>query len=110
MAHGGPRNGAGRKPGAATKFNQAAREKAAEGGIMPLDYMLSVLRDENQPREVRMDAAKASAPFTHARLESIKHSGDPANPLQTVTRIERTIIDPIQDVADSDAESIQTTH
>jgi hypothetical protein len=76
MAHGGPRNGAGRKPGQATKLNQQAREQALEGGISPLDYMLSILRDETVDKAERMDAAKAAAPYVHARLSSAEVKSD----------------------------------
>jgi hypothetical protein len=99
MARGGSRQGAGRPKGASNRFSEAARAEAAAEGITPLAYMLGVLRDESNSREVRMDAAKASAPYMHARQEAVKHSGDPDSPIKTVTRIERTIIDP----ADTDA-------
>jgi hypothetical protein len=88
MAHGGSRQGAGRKPGAATKLNEAARKQAAEGGLMPLDYMLSILRDENASQPDRMDAAKAAAPYVHAKLASVEHKGDGGGPVELVTRIE----------------------
>jgi hypothetical protein len=110
MARGGVRPGSGRPKGAANKFSEAAREQAAAEGITPLEYMLGVLRDDTQTHETRMDAAKASAPYMHARLESVKHSGDALNPLQTITRVERTIIDPAETVADSDAEEVPTAH
>lgn len=70
MAHGGARPNAGRKPGQATKLNEEARIKAAEGGITPLDYMLEILRNENNTTEARFEAAKAAAPYMHARLSS----------------------------------------
>jgi hypothetical protein len=76
MAHGGARQGAGRKPGSSTKLNQEARQKALEGGISPLDYMLSLLRDDKKPENVRFEAAKAAAPYVHARLAAVEHSGD----------------------------------
>lgn len=38
---------------------------------MPLDYLLSVLRDESKPEETRIDVAKAAAPYVHARLTSV---------------------------------------
>lgn len=76
MAHGGSRPGAGRKPGSSTKLNEDARQKALEGGISPLEYMLQQLRDEENTKEVRMDAAKASAPYLHARLAAVEHSGN----------------------------------
>lgn len=70
MAHGGARQGAGRKPGQATKLNEQAREEALSGGISPLDYMLEILRNEANARDVRFEAAKAAAPYVHARLSS----------------------------------------
>jgi len=33
--------------------------------------MLSIMRDESQPREVRLDAAKSAAPYVHPRLASV---------------------------------------
>jgi hypothetical protein len=44
--------------------------EALEGGISPLDYMLAILRTEELPRDVRFEAAKAAAPYVHARLSS----------------------------------------
>lgn len=75
MAHGGKRPGSGRKPGASTKLNQKAREIAAEGGLMPLDYLLSIMRNTKLPQPARVDAAKAAAPYVHAKLAAIEHSG-----------------------------------
>jgi hypothetical protein len=62
-------------------MNEAARAAAAEGGIMPLDFMLSVLRDERNTTEDRMDAAKAAAPYVHAKLASVEHKGEGGGPL-----------------------------
>jgi len=56
-------------------LNEEARAKAAAGGIMPLDYLLGVLRDETKPEETRIDVAKAAAPYVHAKLTSVEHSG-----------------------------------
>jgi hypothetical protein len=56
-------------------MNETARKAAAEGGIMPLEFMLNVLRDETVPRDERMDAAKAAAPYVHAKLASVEHTG-----------------------------------
>lgn len=49
---------------------------------MPLDYMLSVLRDESQPMESRMDAAKNAAPYVHSRLSSTEIKGPNDGPVQ----------------------------
>ena len=75
IKRGGARKGAGRKPGAINKATAKAREKAEAGGIMPLDFMLAVMRDETAPRDERQDMAKAAAPYVHAKLASIEHSG-----------------------------------
>jgi len=75
MAQGGARPGAGRPKGKPNQFNDEARKKALEGGISPLDYMLGILRDESRPEDVRMDAAKAAAPYLHAKLAAVEHSG-----------------------------------
>jgi len=73
---GGKRPGAGRKPGSKNKAS-AAREKAiAESGLTPLEYMLSVMRNDETPRDVRLEAARSAAPYVHPRLNSVEHKGD----------------------------------
>ena len=72
MSHGGARPGAGRKKGATTKLNDEARRAALEGGITPLEFMLALLRDEALDREERFEAAKAAAPYVHAKLSSVE--------------------------------------
>lgn len=69
--HGGARPGAGKKPGAIRRATAAAQAKAAEGGILPLDFMLQIMRDEQADRAERLDMAKAAAPYVHAKLASI---------------------------------------
>lgn len=34
--------------------------------------MLKLLRDEEMPRDVRLDAAKSAAPYVHPRLSAIE--------------------------------------
>ena len=75
MAHGGKREGAGRKPGSVSKLDAEARRKAIEGGPTPLDFLLEIMRDENQEARARLDAAKAAAPYCHARLSATEVSG-----------------------------------
>ncbi len=81
-----PRN-AGRKKGIPNKTNKLIREAAAKSGIMPLDYMLQVMRDDRQPSERRDDMAKAAAPYLHSKLQSITHSSDPKKPLIMIHRM-----------------------
>lgn len=60
----------GKPKGRVAKIDAEARAKAHEG-LTPLDYMLGVLRDEAETDDRRMDAAKAAAPYVHARLSSV---------------------------------------
>lgn len=72
--NGGARPGAGRKPGSVTKKTREIANKAAEAGITPLEYMLEVMRDDENPMDVRFEAAKAAAPYIHPKLSSIEAS------------------------------------
>jgi hypothetical protein len=61
MTRGGRREGAGRKLGSVSKLDGEARTKAMEGGMMPLDYLLGIMRNEDHDARSRLDAAKAAA-------------------------------------------------
>jgi hypothetical protein len=69
--HGGARQGAGRPGGAVAKKTREIANRALAEGITPLDYLLSVMRDEALDRAARVDAAKAAAPYVHAKLASV---------------------------------------
>ncbi len=86
MAHGGKRNGAGRKKGSTTKKTRDIAERViAKIEISPLEVMLSAMRhawklaapngedveDEDQLKIAASFAEKA-APFIHPRLSSTK--------------------------------------
>lgn len=70
--HGGCRTGAGRPPGARNKRTEATIKAIEDSGLTPLDYMLSIVRDETKSEGLRLDAAKAAAPYAHHRLSSIE--------------------------------------
>jgi len=72
VAHGGAREGSGRKPGQRNAKTVEQVERIEASGLTPLDYMLSVLRDKTQEQAIRLDAAKAAAPYVHARLTTIE--------------------------------------
>lgn len=84
----------GRVKGVKNKRTSAAAKKAekiAASGLTPLEYMLQVLRDKNQDDPIRMDAAKAAAPYIHPKLAQVVHKGDDDNPL-IPSRIEIVIV------------------
>ncbi len=53
--------------------------------MMPLDYLLGIIRDKDQDGRSRLDAAKAAAPYCHARLSSIELSGPNGSAVQVQT-------------------------
>jgi hypothetical protein len=62
---------AGRKKGSRNKRTIALAEashEAIRSGLMPLDFLLQVLRDPAKDDRLRLDAAKAAAPYCHQRL------------------------------------------
>ena len=68
---GGARPGGGRPKGRRDSKTEARLKAAEAGGITPLEYMLGLLRDPKTTPEVRLDCAKAAAPYLHARLSSV---------------------------------------
>jgi hypothetical protein len=77
---GGKRPGAGRKLGSATRKTREIADAAAEAGITPLEWMLSVIRDEKTDVRRRDEMAKAAAPFMHPRLAAVEHLGKGEGP------------------------------
>lgn len=81
----------GRKRGTPNKKNAAAVEMAKRGGIMPLEYMLGLMR-QPIPKDadasvkaslqgLRFEAAKAAAPYVHPRLAATEITGAGGGPL-----------------------------
>lgn len=75
MAHGGKREGSGRKVGALTKRTRAVAEGAAATGETPLDYMLRVMRNGMVDDGRRDEMAKAAAPYIHSKLANMQVTG-----------------------------------
>jgi hypothetical protein len=86
MSRGGKRDGAGRKAGTANVKTRELADAAAKEGLMPLEYMLSVLRDEEADVKDRMWAAEKAAPYVHAKLASVEHKGEGGGPLQIIVK------------------------
>jgi hypothetical protein len=78
MARG--RKTGGRQKGTPNRATEEARAAAAATGILPLDYMLSVMRDPAADHKRRDAMAMAAAPYLHPRLTAIdaKLSSDAA--------------------------------
>ena len=67
---GGNRECSGRKTGSVAKIDHAARKTAHAGGITPLEFLLAIMRDDTENRGARLDAAKAAAPYCHAKVSA----------------------------------------
>jgi hypothetical protein len=84
MSRGGAREGAGRKPGTPNRATAERQQEVAESGITPLDYMLTVLRNDTEPFERRSWAAEKAAPYVHPKLAAVEHTGKDGGPLKIV--------------------------
>jgi hypothetical protein len=61
----------GRQKGARNRATTEARAAAEATGILPLDYMLSVMRDDKVESKRRDAMAMAAAPYLHPKLSPI---------------------------------------
>ena len=85
-----------RAHGGSTSWNLSPSAlRPSECGMMPLDYLLGIMRHEDQDARKRLDAAKAAAPYCHARLSSTELSGPngSAVEVQTTQKIEISDLD-----------------
>lgn len=71
MAQGGAREGAGRKIGSTNRFSRELLAKIKAEGALPLEHLLEIMRDEEQSVRIRLEAAKAAAPYCHHKLSAI---------------------------------------
>ena len=83
MPRGGARPGAGRPKGRRSSKTVEQLAAIAGSGLTPLAYLLKIMRDKELDRAVRLDAAKAAAPYVHPKLANLDATvkGDSAHPL-----------------------------
>ena len=77
---GSPKTG-GRKKGSKNKRTRELLEKAEAGGQSAIDYMLEVMRDNKNDTGLRLDAAKAVAPYLHAKRAPEDAGGNTVPPM-----------------------------
>jgi hypothetical protein len=78
-----PKTG-GRKKGVGNKATAERKREIAQSGLTPLEYLLSVLRDETVEPRVRMQAAVVAAPYVHPLLANIDVANAGGKPFQVV--------------------------
>lgn len=73
----------GRAKGTPNKKTAELQEKVAQSGVTPLEFMLDIMRGDACPKDadpaqkiafhaLRFEAAKAAAPYVHAKLSSVE--------------------------------------
>jgi hypothetical protein len=67
----GERRG-GRQKGTPNRATAARVAAIAASGMTPLDYLVSVYRDETASRAERLEAASKAAPHVHPRLAAVE--------------------------------------
>ena len=107
---GGKRPGAGRKRGSLSKKTTEVAVRAIEGGITPLEVLLKSMRAAWQAndKDKACQWAERAAPYVHARLAAVEHSGNAAKPLafEVISGVMRGS----DIVTDDDGDRPQTTH
>src|SRR5215211_7333844 len=79
----------GRRRGSKNKMTIARESAIAASGVSPLDYMLTVMRDETADSARRDRMAQAAAPFLHAKVAAIAPEPEPApKPLRITFKLD----------------------
>jgi hypothetical protein len=78
---GHPKTG-GRKRGTPNKRTTELQARIRATGMMPLDFMIAVMRNAKAPLELRFEAARQAAPYVHPRLTAIEQSGTGGGPVE----------------------------
>lgn len=68
----------------ASKMTEAL---VAASGETPLQHLLTVMRNPRMPRDFRLEAAKAAAPYVHPKLATVTHVGDAENPVRVACTV-----------------------
>lgn len=75
-----PKTG-GRKKGTPNRTTLEQAQKALGSGLSPLEFLLKEMRDESNEKSVRIDAAKAAAPYVHPKFATVEVTGKDGEPL-----------------------------
>lgn len=66
----------GRKKGTPNKATVANAAAVAASGLTPLEFLTRNYRDESLDMALRQDAAKAAAPYVHAKRATVELTGE----------------------------------
>jgi hypothetical protein len=65
----------GRKRGTPNRATSRAVAEFLAAGLSPLEFLLSVMRNDEYPLMLRVDAAGKAAQYVHPKLAQVEHSG-----------------------------------
>jgi hypothetical protein len=88
--------------GSRNRATEEARAAAAATGVLPLDYMLSVMRDLAADHKRRDATAMAAAPYLHPKLGSIDAMLGPATSKSSDSKVIIKFVLPRRDDAQED--------
>ena len=77
----------GRQKGTCNRATAEARAAAKATGILPLDYMLSVMRDSDADQKRRDGMAIAAAPYLHAKVTAVEAKAAEPEPTQNSIQV-----------------------
>ena len=61
----------GRPKGSSNKASKAQIDKVcADGKLSPLEYLASIYQNPSEDQKLRVEAARAAAPYVHSRLST----------------------------------------
>lgn len=92
--HGGPRPGAGRKPGKVSKAKIDIAERAKRYGEAALLTLAEIMTDADAPHSARVSAANALLDRGFGKpMQAVEMTGKDGGPME-ITGITRRIVDP----------------
>ena len=74
----------GRPKGSKNKLTARREAAIARSGILPLDYMLRIMRDETADKAARERMAVAAAPYVHPKLQAVELGNKGGEPLKVM--------------------------
>jgi|15BtaG_2_1085339.scaffolds.fasta_scaffold01245_4 hypothetical protein len=72
-----------RPRGSRNKKTQVWLDKISESGQTPVEFLLDRFRDPDEDLSVRIDCAKAAAPYCHPKIMAIAHANLTSNGEET---------------------------
>jgi hypothetical protein len=89
VPRGGRRPGAGRKPGSKTMKTREVADRLAQGGVTPLEVMLSVMRRHYGAErfDEAVAVARDAAPYVHPRVGPLPSVQPPTPEAELILRV-----------------------